>query len=165
MKKILLLLMAMFTFANCSFAENWVLYETSKETLSYIDMDSFRVNKNCINYKHKIMMIPVGDYIIMDATFNVDSNELTLVSKIYDYHNVLTRDNIVPRNKVIDESPTTILLKKFYKNHKELLARNIVIVFEIIAILFLLMYIKKKQKEVKVVITEEKDNVEEHENN
>lgn len=166
MKKILLLLMAMFTFANCSFAENWVYTKVYDDFPVYTDIDSIKFNKNGVKCIQKMIDKTSGSYAKFYCTLNFDSNEFTMRGDLYNNHDIIV--DSIPLSKTTIESYDNIFLvflKTLYKYHKELLARNIVIVFEIIAILVLLMYIKRKQKDEKVVISEEKNNIEDQENN
>lgn len=168
MKKILLLLMVMFTFENCSFAENWVYTSTFEGCPVFTDIDSITFNKNGVNSIQKLIDEPSGAYVKYYCNLNIDSDEFTMRGDMYDKYGVIfdhvkqttvgaQYDRIVPA-----------LYKTLYKYHreyhKELVARNAIIAFEIIAILVLLMYIKRKQKDEKVVVSEEKDSVEETDN-
>ena len=165
MKKILLLLMVMFTFANCSFAENWVEASASEGNYIYIDLDSIKFNKNSVNFVSKAIFNKLDFYFKYYMTLNVDSNECRYNAEVYNKYDVVI-DNVKDKlDNASNNTMTVVFLKTLYKHHKELLARNIIITIETILLMCFFVYWKRKQKKVKVVIPEEKDNVEEHENN
>lgn len=86
MKKILLLLITMFTFANYSLAEKWIFIDNdpAKSVSFYLDIDSVVYDNGKINFKQKVEGSRNNFYCIFDSNFNFDTNSGTTTVTLYD---------------------------------------------------------------------------------
>ncbi|MBR3832139.1 MAG: hypothetical protein IKJ72_00695 [Mycoplasmataceae bacterium] len=155
MKKILLLLMVMFTFANYSLAENWVfVYETS-QNVEYLDIDSINISKDEIVYTTKSLSKNKSGFVISSHHLDVIQNTIDTSDTVYDSKGIL-KDGRMHSATVSDSYKHFIeyeyLNSKYSqymyfkkKDNIELLLK-ILILLESVLILFVFIFWKKFKK-------------------
>lgn len=155
MKKFLLLLFALLTFAKCSFAENWVWvsYETVKN-MSFeasIDMDSIKIKNNIVEYDIRLIEPRTpNEHAIFHVIVDFDKNQCsTGTMDIFYGEKFVKTIDISHTDKLTEKDFNTLLnvyLKSMCKHQNELIKRDlyeynlrVVITIESI-ILFLILF-------------------------